>query len=287
MTRASAIVERVGARSPGRQRHRQYQRRQRQPLRAHETAREKRDRRAEAQHDPAGGRTTQRQREAIERERDAQQQPHFRRQLVCAIPEADRADEEQDGRPSEIAPVELAGGGGEQHECQRQHRTHRDARRVVWGQHRRERLAEQRARGVGERRTIDERLAGERGGEPVARLHHPPRDAERRRILRLPRIVPDEADDDPRAAQDHEPQLLQPAVRAGGAQRGRVGGGWCERRHSAGRVVDSGFAGGAVGKKKAAEAAFLVQIANLPRPKPQGSSTRSAGGTSPPGPRCP
>jgi hypothetical protein len=178
-----------------------------------------------------------------------------------AVTQSDAADEQQHRHPTEVAAEELIPREREQIQRQPEQQARGEPRRIVGGKQSGPELAGHRRQCVNERRPVDERLAREIGREEVAPLQHFVDDAERGRILRLPRVVPDEPEHHPCAAQQDEPELLQRAIRARRAQY-RVGGG------------SSGCVGGKAGhglfgrramslitpaqslKKKAAEAAF-------------------------------
>ncbi len=73
-----------------------------------ESCRQEADAGAKAQHRAAGDRPSQREGKPVERGRHSEHEPQFRRQLVRAFPQSDRAHEQQHRRPEVGAAVEFA-----------------------------------------------------------------------------------------------------------------------------------------------------------------------------------
>ena len=180
---------------------------------------------AQAQHDAAEHRPAQRERETRRAPAATPSgQAELGRQLVRAIPEADRADEDQHRHPAKRAAVRARGSRA---------RCTRGSRGAAADGERAPRRA---ATSGGENGAIVAAAsAGTSGGRARARARRrgagpttsprcaiSQRDAERRRVLGLPRVVADEAEHDPRRAQqDRGPSCLQRAMRPG--RRHRLG----------------------------------------------------------------
>ena len=177
---------------------------------------------------------------------DAERQEELGREHVGAIPEPDAADEDQHRQPAESASVELAARVGRREKDQRERDTCDHARGVVRGERRREQAERDCAAHVGKRGMRQVRLAAERGHDEVVALRHLDGDADRRRVLRLPRIVARDPEHHPRGAQQHQPELLDRAKwrrRADGLRvdsLGDVGARCSHRLDVAGRAVPSG-----------------------------------------------
>ncbi len=86
--------------------------------------------------------------------------------------------------------------------------------------------------------------AGERRHDVVVAVRHLGGDADRRRVLRLPRVVAGEPERHPRRAQQRETELLQRAIGARGTDRFRIDrfgnvGTWCAHAKSGKGSVDA------------------------------------------------
>ena len=190
-----------------------------------------------------------------------------------AVPQPDRSDEQEHRHPPERGALKLDRGGGEQQHRRAQHEGGREPRRVVFRQEGGQRGAGGGRNGVGERRAIDHRFAGDAWDEPIAALHHFVGDTECARILGLPGIVADGPQQRPGRAQDDQAELFQRAEAARRARLGvvvRFGAGGRVRRHGGGWAGVAARDVVAAVKKKAAEAAFLVESARQRRTAPAG-----------------
>ena len=246
----------------------------------------------------AGYRTAQREREAVERRRHAEHQPLLRRELMGTVPQPDRADEQQHRHPAKLAAEELVGARGEQQHREAQHDGRGEASGIRHRQDRRERRRGRRRSRVDEGRAVDERLACEPRNQNVAPLHHFIGDPECRRVLGLPRIVPERAEKRPYRAEHDETELLQRAIGPRRTQRKglvRIGLGKCLHRLRLKAVVCRSFNGSGE-RKRQPKLPFYHQRQTAPvrarsrtrvTSGPQGSSTRSAGGTCRSVRRCP
>ena len=194
---------RVGARAPCPVHQRQKDRDEQYHQHLRYALREEHD--AEAGSQPeAAERSSQRTRAAVVRHREAGEAGDLRDELVAAHDETEAADQEHRGERAVAAAVQLAPGKGAKKERQRHIERGGKPRRVVQRQRWGERERAQRGAHVVERRLSQERLSRERRRDPRSSLEHFVDDAERVRLVRLPRVMRKKTGQDPREAQDAE-----------------------------------------------------------------------------------